>query len=94
MSLVYRPGCMTRDPLAVRDAIAGRRVRLRHVLHSRIGLPDRIDVLDASGALLASITATDGAIALVATGGRRLAVEPAAPGLAVALDVRFVEPEG
>ena len=81
-----------RDPLAERDAIANRRVRLQRVFQTRLGMPDRIDVLDPGGKLLASITATEGAIALVAADGRRL--ESSRAGLVVNLDVRFVGPEG
>jgi len=81
-----------RDPLAERDAIANRRVRLQRVFQTRLGMPDRIEVLDPGGTLLASITATEGAIALVAADGRRL--ESSRAGLVVNLDVRFVGPEG
>ena len=51
-----------------RDALARRRLQLRKVFHTRLGMPDRLDVLDPAGKLLGTIVATEGAIEI--TGGR------------------------
>jgi hypothetical protein len=72
-----------------RDAIANRRVHLRRVLQTRLGLPDRVEVLDAAGRLIASITATEGAIVVAAVHGGRLASDAPAGELVAMLAVSF-----
>ena len=86
--VVCHPHCTRLDEMRTRDVIAGRWLRLRHVLQARLGLPDRVDVLDAAGRSIGSITATEGAIVVVAARGGAIAVVPA-PGAAV--ELRFPE---
>jgi hypothetical protein len=78
---------------------------LQRVFQTRLGLPDRIEVLDPGGKLLASITATEGAIVIVATSGARFGIEgaaahgqppqpPPSPEFLASLTVRFEPPKG
>jgi hypothetical protein len=72
------PDCYAKERLAVSDAIASRRLRLRRVLSARLGMPDRFEVSDSAGRTLATVIATEDAIEIIASARGFVATAPPA----------------
>ena len=71
------PDCYANERRALSDAIASRRLRLKRVLSTRLGMPDRFDVCDGAGRTVATVIATEDAIEIIAAA--RAFVATAAP---------------